>query len=551
MDTKIEGSISESSNACKGCQYIYAPAGAAEEYAPLAANPYRGCGHGCAYCYAPGVLKMKRTEFDAGALPRPEYITLLTKDAKKYQKAGITDQVLLSFTTDPYHPGDTSLTRQAIEVIQAHGLGVCTLTKGGTRSVRDLNLFRPARDAFASTLTSLDDAFSLKWERGAALPGNRLAALRKFHNAGIFTWVSLEPTIDIDSSLNIVRETHDFVDLYKIGKANYMAAITKTTDWRGYILRMVDICTRLGVAHYIKEGLQEFLPPGYHNPMRVIQCHPGTAKAIPVASETVPEVTSTALETKAPPKELLEAFTLSSAELGTLIKKSTAYITKRFGSALAYQAQAKGELTKAQHEFKRNVAFYYEAKRRLLNPGYRTDVDGGKDRTPDENQKNFGAPDWASFIKKCATYSLQHADRLLKVFCEANGLPSCSGSELDDAESAAPKRRRLIEDQSVQRRYKIIATTAIEIASRNPEGEIEKLILAAAERAPGPPLPFPSEIHAEILSFVRRVLSSATDSDLRDEAMSLVDKLHWYEPLSTAVEDLVVAQAISATIPDA
>jgi DNA repair photolyase len=161
MDTKIEGSISESSNACKGCQYIYAPAGAAEEYAPLAANPYRGCGHGCAYCYAPGVLKMKRTEFDAGALPRPEYITLLTKDAKKYQKAGITDQVLLSFTTDPYHPGDTSLTRQAIEVIQAHGLGVCTLTKGGTRSVRDLNLFRPARDAFASTLTSLDDAFEV------------------------------------------------------------------------------------------------------------------------------------------------------------------------------------------------------------------------------------------------------------------------------------------------------------------------------------------------------------------------------------------------------
>ena len=44
----------------KGCSYIYAPAGQAGEYAPLAANPYRGCGHGCAYCYVPQVLKIDR-----------------------------------------------------------------------------------------------------------------------------------------------------------------------------------------------------------------------------------------------------------------------------------------------------------------------------------------------------------------------------------------------------------------------------------------------------------------------------------------------------------
>ena len=83
--------------AIKGCSYIYAPAGQAEEYAPLAANPYRGCGHGCAYCYVPGVLKMKRPEFDAGATPREDYIDHLVKDARKYQQAGITEQVMLSF----------------------------------------------------------------------------------------------------------------------------------------------------------------------------------------------------------------------------------------------------------------------------------------------------------------------------------------------------------------------------------------------------------------------------------------------------------------------
>lgn len=154
----------------KGCNMIYAPAGQAGEYAPLAANPYRGCGHKCAYCYVPNVLRMPRAEFDAGATERPGYLDLLRKDAAKYHANGSREQVMLSFTTDPYHPGDTTLTRAVIETLQAHDLAVCTLTKGGSRALRDLDLFRPDRDAFASTLTSLDDAFSLKWERGAADP---------------------------------------------------------------------------------------------------------------------------------------------------------------------------------------------------------------------------------------------------------------------------------------------------------------------------------------------------------------------------------------------
>src|SRR5580700_10834722 len=90
----------------KGCHFIYAPARQAGEYAALAANPYRGCGHGCAYCYVPLILRMDRREFDAGANLRPNFMSGLKRDAKLYQTADIREQVMLSFTSDPYHRGD-------------------------------------------------------------------------------------------------------------------------------------------------------------------------------------------------------------------------------------------------------------------------------------------------------------------------------------------------------------------------------------------------------------------------------------------------------------
>jgi DNA repair photolyase len=256
----------------RGCTYIYAPRGQAGEYAPLATNPYRGCGHGCAYCYVPLVIKMPRKDFDADAVPRPNFLAKLRKDAAKYKALGIAEQVMFSFTTDVYNPFDTSITRPAIEILIEYGLGFCVLTKAGTRALCDHDLYRPDRDAFASTLTSLDERFSRKWERNAAPPSDRIAALKAFHERGIFTWVSLEPTLDIEASLAIVEATHGFVDLYKVGRVNYLP-MTRTTDWRDYTLRMLDVLNRVGAKHYIKKDLQQFLPDGYPNPLRIVQHH--------------------------------------------------------------------------------------------------------------------------------------------------------------------------------------------------------------------------------------------------------------------------------------
>ena len=146
------------------------------------------------------------------------------------------------------------------------------LTKAGTRAWCDHDLYRPDRDAFASTLTSLDERFSRKWERSAAPPSDRIDALKAFHERGIFTWVSLEPTLDVEASLAIVEATHSFVDLYKVGRANYLP-MTKTTDWRDYTLHMLDTLNRVGARHYIKKDLQPFLPVGYPNPLRLPQHH--------------------------------------------------------------------------------------------------------------------------------------------------------------------------------------------------------------------------------------------------------------------------------------
>jgi DNA repair photolyase len=266
----------------KGCTTIYAPGTQAGEYAELACNPYTGCGHCCRYnpvgryrsCYVPLSTHQPVPAFNAGAILKPDFIAKLRKDAAKYRAARTTAQVLLSFTSDPYHPGDTSPTREVLKILIEAGLAVCTLTKGGTRAARDLDLFRGDRDAYAATLTSLDDRFSQRWEPKAPLPGDRIAALKAFHEAGIFTWVSLEPVLDVEATLAVIAQTHRFVDLYKVGRVNY-SKLTQTIDWRDFTLRVIDLLNRLGAKHYIKKDLQPFLPPGYPNPLRVPQHHDG------------------------------------------------------------------------------------------------------------------------------------------------------------------------------------------------------------------------------------------------------------------------------------
>lgn len=262
----------------RGRDVIYRPAGNAGEYAPLAINPWFGCGHKCLYCYVPNAMHQDRKIFNQGAVYRDGFTGRLIRDVARHQRAGIpggsSEQIFITFASDAYHPGPSNeITRGLIEILQEGGLAFCTLSKGGHRALPFIDMYRRERDAYAATLTTLDAAFSRKWEQDAALPWERLDTLRRFHDAGIFTWASLEPTLDVDASIEIVKATHEFVNHFKIGKANYLKEITRTTDWEDYTLRMIEVCQALDVSHYIKRDLQEFLPPGYYNPLRVKQHH--------------------------------------------------------------------------------------------------------------------------------------------------------------------------------------------------------------------------------------------------------------------------------------
>lgn len=237
---------------------IYETKGRAREYRELACNLYNGCDHRCVYCYAPKMMQRNRAAFGRPT-PRKDIIAKLRKDAAYRADQGETRQVLFCFTCDPYQKADVEhgLTRQAIEACHQEGMAVCTLTKGGSRALRDLDLFTPA-DSFATTLTTLDPVTSVEWEPGAALPEDRIAALATFHEKGVPTWVSLEPVLDPDTTLEIIRQTHSFVDEYKVGKLNYHPRGAEI-DWRQFALDVRDLLESLGCAYYLKEDLRRLL----------------------------------------------------------------------------------------------------------------------------------------------------------------------------------------------------------------------------------------------------------------------------------------------------
>jgi DNA repair photolyase len=181
----------------------------------------------------------------------------LKRDLKKYR--GDERPVLLCFTTDPYQPLDVTaqLARHTIVALADNGNAVRILTKGGMRAARDFDVMASCDCEFGATLTFMDDARSAEWEPAAAAPTDRIAALRAAKSNGIRTWASLEPVIDTEEVYKIIRATHEFVDLYKVGKLNYHPR-AKAIDWHRFRIDVESLLAFLGKDFYIKDDLRKF-----------------------------------------------------------------------------------------------------------------------------------------------------------------------------------------------------------------------------------------------------------------------------------------------------
>ncbi|WP_420467952.1 PA0069 family radical SAM protein [Panacagrimonas sp.] len=179
-------------------------------------NPYRGCEHGCIYCYArPAHAYMDLSpglDFETRLFYKQDAAKLLEQALRKpgYAPAMIS----LGANTDPYQPIEREyrVTRSVLEVLSAYRHPVGIVTKGAALIGRDLDLLAEMAAAklamVAISLTTLRDELKRTLEPRAASPGARLRAIRKLSEAGVPVIVMASPIIPFinDAELEAILE---------------------------------------------------------------------------------------------------------------------------------------------------------------------------------------------------------------------------------------------------------------------------------------------------------------------------------------------------------
>jgi DNA repair photolyase len=165
-------------------------------------NPYRGCEHGCIYCYArpahaylglsPGL------DFETRLFFKPEAGRLLEAELSRPRYA--PEVIHIGGDTDPYQPQERRLqvTRQVIEVLARFSHPFTIITKSALIA-RDIDLMAPmaARNLVRATVsvTSLERSLARSMEPRAATPERRLEAIRRLTDAGVPVTLMFAPVI--------------------------------------------------------------------------------------------------------------------------------------------------------------------------------------------------------------------------------------------------------------------------------------------------------------------------------------------------------------------
>lgn len=213
---------------------IYEPKGKAREYSELAINLYTGCLHACKYCYCPKISYKSLEDWSKNPKVRKDIIKQLESDAAKHYKE--TKEVLFCFMSDPYQSDEAAIvTRQALLILEKYQFKkVNVLTKAGFRAMSDFDILKRNNWKFGSTIIFSNDKSREEWEPDAPSIQSRMDAVRYAHGQGIFTWVSIEPVIYPQESINVIKTLLPFVDFWKVGKLNHYPSIEKTINWKSF-----------------------------------------------------------------------------------------------------------------------------------------------------------------------------------------------------------------------------------------------------------------------------------------------------------------------------
>ena len=165
-------------------------------------NPYRGCEHGCIYCYArPAHAYMGLSpglDFESKLFFKPEAARLLERELSK--RGYVPAPIHIGGNTDPYQPIERKLriTRSVIEVLDRFNHPFSIITKNAL-IVRDLDLLASMAERnlvrAAVSVTTLDRKLARAMEPRAATPERRIDALRRLAEAGVPASVSVAPII--------------------------------------------------------------------------------------------------------------------------------------------------------------------------------------------------------------------------------------------------------------------------------------------------------------------------------------------------------------------
>jgi DNA repair photolyase len=165
-------------------------------------NPYRGCEHGCIYCFArpthsylglsPGL------DFESRIYAKINAPELLRQELAK--PSYVAESIALGVNTDAYQPceREMKLTRRVLEVLHdcSHPVGLITKSSLIERDIDLLSAMAAKRQAAAAiTITTLDPAIARTLEPRAAAPARRLRTIRTLSEAGIPVGVSIAPVI--------------------------------------------------------------------------------------------------------------------------------------------------------------------------------------------------------------------------------------------------------------------------------------------------------------------------------------------------------------------